>query len=283
MQNGESKKRPTMMTRFMPFRTPYSRYLAMGEKNSDVNFNSEADKSARVSVIIPVFNEAKTLPMVLSEVSQLPFQTEIICVTNGCQDESSQIAREYGARVLDFPEPLGHDIGRALGSKELCADVYLFTDADIVVSAADLAVFVHAVLGGVDIALNDYSGILRTEMIFHPVNICKYFLNLTLRYGKLGPSSLTAIPHALSRKAVKAIGSDSLSKPPLALVKAVLNGLNIQPVHFVEVSAVNKHSDKDLTELIIGDHLEALEYLSSQLGGRAWFPDNIRRRDQINK
>ena len=287
--NKINKSNHSIMTRFTPFRIPNSQHLAPGSQVYTEKFMRKPDKSVRVSVIIPIFNEADTLPAVLAEINSLPFQTEIICVINGCQDESEQIARKSGARILEFHDALGHDVGRALGSSEANkADVYLFTDADIVIKAVDLALFVQAVYNGVDLALNDFSHILGTDALFHPVNICKYFLNLALRHGKLGPSSLTAIPHAFSRNAIEIIGYDSLSCPPLALVKAALNNLNIQAIHFVDISSVNKHTatsleDDSLIELILGDHLEALDYLDSQLGNRAWFTDNVRRRYLLEK
>jgi hypothetical protein len=291
LPKNEYKNSSSVMSRFAPYRIPGSHHLAQGSKHQKLYFSKIPDRSLRVCVVIPVYNEADTLPLVLTEVNALPFRLEIICIINGCQDESLSIARNLGPNIhiLEFPDVLGHDLGRVLGAYHAeNPDAYLFIDADLVVKAADLAIFVQAVYNGVDAALNDFSRLLGTDALFHPVNICKYFLNLALRLGGLGPSSMTTIPHALSRRAIEAIGYDTLSCPPLALAKIALAGLNIQAVQFVDVITVNKrtlwdHSQDKLTDLIIGDHLEALSYLEKQLGTRAWFPDNVRQRNLLKK
>jgi hypothetical protein len=291
LQKSEHKNTFSIMSRFAPFRIPESHHLAQGMPQSELNFAKIPERSFRVCVVIPVYNEAETLPLVLTEVNALPFQLEIICIINGCRDESLAIARNFEANIhiLEFPDALGHDLGRALGAYHGDnPDVYLFIDADMAVKATDLAVFVQAIFNGVDAALNDFSRLLGTDALFHPVNISKYFLNLALHLGRLGPSSLTTIPHALSRRTIEVIGCDALSCPPLALAKIALAGLNIQAVHFVDVITVNKRtlwdqSREGLTDLIIGDHLEALSYLETQLGKRAWFPDNVRQRSLLEE
>lgn len=278
----------SLKSRLAPFRLPGLRHVAPAGPQPGLHLERLPSRAIKLCTVIPVCNEAETLPQVISELSLLPFQSEIICVINGCHDTSKAIAKASGARILEFPEALGHDIGRSLGAVEMDGyDVYLFTDADLVVKATDLTVFVQAVYSGIDVALNDFTRFLGTNALFHPVNLSKYFLNLALCQGHLGPSSLTAIPHALSRNALRTIGSAALSCPPLALTKAALAGLNIQAVHFVDVSAVNKNRPPSQdqascgSDLVIGDHLEALAYLETQLGKRGWFPDNLRHRELL--
>jgi hypothetical protein len=290
MHSNNRPYSPKLNDRYATYRNLFRCQAASSSSATTAAFIPEAVSVAqalKICVVVPVNNEAVTLPAVLTELKALPFPAQIICLINGCQDDSFNIATEFDVEIHECSTDLGHDIGRAWGvSDHEAYDIYLFTDADLIVKAADLAVFVYAVAGGVDVALNDFSHWDDAKRLLHPVNLCKAFLNITLGQSELGSSSLTAIPHALSRRALTAIGSSTLACPPLALVKAKLAGLKIAAVHFVDVTAVNprryhNRAPGSLTDLIIGDHLEALGYLQTKLGARGWFPDNMRRRDLL--
>ena len=63
---------------------------------------SQAQQTLPVSVIIPTFNRADTLPRALASVrSQRPYPpAEIIVVDDHSDDDSGEIAREHGAQVI---------------------------------------------------------------------------------------------------------------------------------------------------------------------------------------
>jgi glycosyltransferase involved in cell wall biosynthesis len=75
-------------------------------------------KSPRVTVVIPIYNERKTLARVIEEAYKVHPKTEVIVVANGSTDGSKKIARQMGARVISFDFPLGHDVGRSVGASE---------------------------------------------------------------------------------------------------------------------------------------------------------------------
>jgi len=236
-----------------------------------------------VSVIIPVMNERKTLGRVLREAKIVHPRTEVIVVLNGSRDGSGKIAKQHGVRILRYREALGHDVGRAVGAEAARGDVLLFLDGDIAVSARQLRPFVRAVERGTDVALNAYGGRPATKNP-HPVNVAKRMLNACLATPGLRGASLTAIPHAFSRRAVARIGCRSLSVPPAAQAKAVLAGLAVSAVRYVEVGKSNpqkRRSNGALTSLILGDHLEALQELLEQKGERGGFPDGGRMREYL--
>lgn len=232
-----------------------------------------------VSVVIPVMNERRHIAGVIREAFNVHPATEVIIVANGSTDGSAEIARRMGAKVLDYPQPLGHDVGRAIGAAHAQGEVCLFLDGDMIVPSAQLKPFVQAVLhGGVDVALNDYSG--PTDKIqVHSVVLAKHALNTMLGRPDLAGTSLTAIPHAFSRRALETIGLDSLAVPPLAHAKAVRMNLRVVPVHRVNVGKLNRPRRErervaPLERLIMGDHLEALEWVAAQSGDRAGFADS---------
>ena len=40
--------------------------------------------SLRVSILIPVFNEARTVEMLIDKVREVPIEKEIVCVDDAC-------------------------------------------------------------------------------------------------------------------------------------------------------------------------------------------------------
>lgn len=93
----------------------------------------------------------------------------------------------------------------------------------------------RAIEDGSDMALNDLQCLLD---IFHPadpISMGKYFVNLVAKRPDLWNNSLTAVPHAIRKKVIEKIGYDSLIIPPLAQMKAILEGFSITTVEFVDV------------------------------------------------
>lgn len=253
-----AKGRPAPETVSVP--PPQTAPETSGGFGADLPLVSAGAEPLAVSVVIPVKNESRTLRRVIREAFRVDRNTEVIAVVNGSTDGSERIARACGARVIVFRKPLGHDVGRAIGAKAARGRVLLFVDADMVIPARRLRPFVDAVLHGVDVALNDYSGPVR-KMRVHGVVLAKYALNALLGRPDLAGASLTAVPHAMSRRALEAIGAESLSVPPLAHAKAICAGLAVKRICRVNVGAMNpRRGRRSLERLIVGDHLEAIDW-----------------------
>lgn len=237
-----------------------------------------------VSVVIPVMNEARTLARVIREARRVHPHTEVIVVANGSKDGSAELARRLGARVMQYDKALGHDVGRSVGAYAAKGSILLFIDGDIVIPAGKLRPFVAAIERGADIALNSYSGVVSKTKV-HSVVLSKHALNILLSRPRLKGASLTAIPHAMSRRAVDEIGGELLSVPPKAQAAALLAGLNMLAVSYVEVGKSNPKKRKGtdpLTNLIVGDHLEAVHYLLKRSDKRGGRPDLGRNRELVN-
>jgi glycosyltransferase involved in cell wall biosynthesis len=239
----------------------------------------------KVSVIIPVWNERRTIASVIREAYRVHPETEVVVVANGSTDGSGHIAAGLGARVVTVQHPLGHDVGRAVGAIHARGEVLLFIDGDIIIRAGELRPFVHAVIQGVDVALNQYAGPVD-KVDVHGVVLAKHALNAMLQRPDLNGTSLTAIPHAISRRAMETIGASALQVPPMAQTIAVRAGLVVRPVHHVSVGKRNplrrmRHRSDPLEQLIIGDHLEAIAWLLQKDGDRGGFEDASRRREMV--
>lgn len=111
------------------------------------------------SVVIPCLNEAPSLQVCLIEIRQaadvlnLPY--EIVVADNNSTDDSTRIAREYGARVVSVAK---RGYGSALHAGILAArgQVVVFADADGSYPFCDLARFITPVLNNqADIVLGN--------------------------------------------------------------------------------------------------------------------------------
>lgn len=223
----------------------------------------------QVSVIIPAQNEENTIGAVIEQ-ARLNNPKEIIVIINGSSDRTEEIAREMGATVIAFKEPLGIDVGRAIGAREATGDIILFIDADFPISAQDQHYFCNAVMNGLDVALND----LNIDYFpLYIVNLYKYMLNIACDRKELGVCSIVAVPHAISKSCLEGIGWESLVNPCLAHVKTILQGYKVSNVHFVDVMIPNRirpsehFAEKGHPKAvlrIIGDHLESIAYLSNR-------------------
>jgi hypothetical protein len=242
----------------------------------------------KVAAILCAMNEEKTIRKILDQLGRLPLE-EIIIVINGSSDQTFSEIQNHPSQpiIIHYYSPLGFDVGRAIGAKATISDILLFLDGDIVIPAEKLVPFVYAVERGADIALNNITPFLTRFDLRDPVTVVKQFLNHSLSRSDLLANSLTAIPHALSRKTVEIIGFHNLAIPPLAQAIALQSKMkvtaptSINVIRRNRIKSTNKGHGNFVEELIIGDHLEALHYSMKKQGNRLHLKDRLRKRQSI--
>ncbi|MDD1774320.1 MAG: glycosyltransferase [Methanobacterium sp.] len=84
-----------------------------------------------VSVIIPAFNEDKTVGQVVKTVKELDYIDEIIVVDDGSYDNTSRVAAEAGATVIQHTKNRGKGSAIKTGFKNSKGEIVVFLDADI--------------------------------------------------------------------------------------------------------------------------------------------------------
>jgi glycosyltransferase involved in cell wall biosynthesis len=92
--------------------------------------DSRSTTSSRLSVVMPTWNEASWLPRILDQLVDNPVVAEVIVADNGSIDESIDIARSHGCRVVEGGSPA---TGRNHGAVHASQDVVAFIDADAAV------------------------------------------------------------------------------------------------------------------------------------------------------
>lgn len=89
-----------------------------------------------ISIVIPVLNEAESLPRLIDEInetmSDLEFDYDILIVDDGSTDSSGSVAESLGARVLRSPRNAGKSLALQAGfDATTTADIVITMDGDL--------------------------------------------------------------------------------------------------------------------------------------------------------
>ena len=93
--------------------------------------SSDKKEEQSVSVVIPAYNEEKTVSNVISVVKELSYVDEVIVVDDGSYDETVEIAKKAGATVISHTKNLGKGSAISTGFRYSKGDIVAFIDADI--------------------------------------------------------------------------------------------------------------------------------------------------------
>lgn len=84
----------------------------------------------RVSVIIPAYNEARTIGEVVKQIRELYPDFEINVINDGSTDQTAGLAAEAGARVYSHPYNIGNGAAIKSGIRIATGDILIFIDGD---------------------------------------------------------------------------------------------------------------------------------------------------------
>lgn len=113
---------------------------------------TSADVEVRllVSVVIPTYNEALSLPAVLAQIPAS--DTEVIVVDGRSVDDTVEVARSHRPDVRIVHEPAkGKGAALKAGFEAATGDIIVVIDADGSMSPGELPAFVDALIGGADV------------------------------------------------------------------------------------------------------------------------------------
>jgi len=86
----------------------------------------------KLSIIIPAFNAATTLPVTLGSIPPSnDHQIEVIVVDDASSDATAEIARRFTDKVLVMERNQGPSIARNRAARLATGEVFLFIDADV--------------------------------------------------------------------------------------------------------------------------------------------------------
>ncbi len=115
--------------------------------------SAQDDTSARISVVIPVYNEASTLARVIEKVLLVPGLLEVIVIDDGSTDRTFEIAAELAKinsaiRVDRLNANSGKTAALKLGFSMTRGDVVIVQDADLEYDPAEIPIVVQPILDG---------------------------------------------------------------------------------------------------------------------------------------
>lgn len=218
------------------------------------------------------------LPAVLKQLDCLPLQ-EIIIVLHHAKAGATPPERKRihdTALIVHLPDTADANIGRALGAKLAESETMMFVSGEKVVDGAILARFLLACDGGADVALNDLTA---RRILFNRRSGLRHlheFLNATLHRPDLKYNSLSALPFALTRRAMASIGAANLAVPAKAHAMAIMNKLRFAEGGTAAVPEPPFSEGK--WKQAAGDHAEAWQAAMSVRGGRLKHADTMRNR-----
>lgn len=210
-------------------------------------------------VFIPAWNEAESLPGVLEEARRDLPGVDLLVIDDGSTDETAQVARAGGARVVSFAENRGLPVGIAAGYRQALEGGYEYCgrlDADGQHPAAELARMLELVRAGTcDVAVGSRflpeSG--KDEGRYRPsaervVGTSLLRLLIRLRLGE-PISDATSGLYAVDRAALALLADPYVSESP-------------------EVEALMRIADANLRLLEVPVHMRQREHGESSFTGR---------------
>ena len=89
----------------------------------------ETNLLPKISIIIPTYNEANNLPLLLSDLSVIKKDVELIIVDCGSKDKTIDIASIYGAKVIKLKER-NRGLQLNIGANNARGEWFIFLHAD---------------------------------------------------------------------------------------------------------------------------------------------------------
>ena len=116
--------------------------------------NQEIDiVQPRLSVVVPTFNEERTLERVVDKLLGVPGLFEIIIVDDGSTDSSPEIAVRLSEKhdkvdAISLPENRGKTAALRRGFAETSGDIVIVQDADLEYDPADIPDVIAPIIDG---------------------------------------------------------------------------------------------------------------------------------------
>jgi len=99
----------------------------------------------KLSIIVPVYNEEKTIEKVIKELKKLKINKEIIVVDDGSKDKTPQILKKIkGIKVITHKTNKGKGAAVTTGIKHAKGDAIIIQDADLEYKPKDIPKLIKA-------------------------------------------------------------------------------------------------------------------------------------------
>ena len=178
---------------------------------------SSLPQQPRLSILIPVYNEARTLRTIVRRVLASPvgLPMELVCVDDGSRDASPQILDELAAadpriRVFRQPHNMGKGAAIIRAIREMTGDIGLIQDADLEYDPMDYPALVAPIVEGKADAVfgSRFASASQRKILLYWHGVANHFL--TWLTNILNDINLTDM-----ETCYKAVRADILKQTPL--------------------------------------------------------------------
>jgi glycosyltransferase involved in cell wall biosynthesis len=131
------------------------------------NTSSILNREGELSIVIPAKNESKGLAQLLPTLCESYGHCEIIIVDDGSDDDTAEVARAHGAKVVVHPYSKGNGAAIKSGARAAAGNYILFMDGDGQHRVEDIAGLLAKVDEGYDLVvgarqgINDQASVMR--------------------------------------------------------------------------------------------------------------------------
>jgi len=88
------------------------------------------NNNIKISIIIPAYNEAQTIGDIVSKITSLYPDFEILVINDGSNDDTAVFAINAGAKVHNHPYNIGNGAAVKSGIRHASGDILVFMDGD---------------------------------------------------------------------------------------------------------------------------------------------------------
>jgi len=106
-----------------------------------------------ISVVLPAKNEAKNITAVLQSIQSLELDAEILVINDGSTDNTADLARLGGAKVISHPYCQGNGAAIKTGARNATGDIIIFMDGDGQHNPVDIPMFLQKMQEGYDMVV----------------------------------------------------------------------------------------------------------------------------------
>jgi glycosyltransferase involved in cell wall biosynthesis len=160
----------------------------------------------RVSVIVPVYDDAANIAECVGTLKVVAPDTELIVVDDGSRDDSAAVAARAGAHVVRQPRNAGAAAARNAGVHAATGEILVFVDADVVAGRDAVARLVGVLDADPDLAavFGSYDDAPRApDLVSQYRNLLHHFVH---QHGAGDASTFWAGLGAVRRPAFDAVG-----------------------------------------------------------------------------
>lgn len=184
----------------------------MGETNK---------RAMAVSVIVPVFNELKTIRAIIGKIRETMLVDEIIVVDDCSTDGTSEAIREEGnaIRVYRHAKNLGKGAAVRTGIQYASGDIIIIQDADLEYDPGEYKYLLEPILSGMaDVVYGSRMSGGKTQRVY-------------MFWHKVGNSFLTFLTNLLYNTTLTDMetGYKVFKKEVISGMKLCSNGFSIEP------------------------------------------------------